>query len=144
MLLFGMLLTGCENAEQTSIKTKKESIESIYKVEYQITKGVENTDNKVSISIIDSSIKERDGLLIFVSRNFSIPSRSYIIFYNYNIQIPSKFYYAIESSQMIYDDKQEYEKYKEELKKAYEETISECNLSSDDLMEIAQYVYENK
>lgn len=45
---------------------------------------------------------------------------------------------------MLYEDKQEYEDYKQELENAYQELLNEMDITNDDLFAIARYVYENE
>ena len=139
-------LVGCDqkqNAMEKAIENK-ERLESIYKVEYNKTSEIENADNSVSISIIDESIKEKDGLVMLVYYNLSLSSRSYILYFNHDKSIPARIYYPVEPSRMLYEDKKEYEDYKKELESAYQEILTELDMTSDDLFDIARYVYENE
>ena len=146
LISMSLSLVGCDqkqNAMEKAIENK-ERLESIYKVEYNKTSEIENADNSVSISIIDESIKEKDGLVMLVYYNLSLSSRSYILYFNHDKSIPARIYYPVEPSRMLYEDKKEYEDYKKESESAYQEILTELDMTSDDLFDIARYVYENE
>lgn len=145
LAMLSIVVSGCQtkNKEEVVI-ANKEKLESIYTIEYLKTSEVENADNSISISIIDESIKEKDGLVILVYYNLSLSSRSYIMYFNHDKSIPARIYYPVEPSRMLYEDKKEYEEYKEELERAYQDKLSELDMTSDDLFDIARYVYENE
>lgn len=146
LISMSLSLVGCDQKQNAmeNVLVNKEKLESTYTVEYLKTSEVENADNSISISIIDESIKEKDGLVILVYYNLSLSSRSYIMYFNHDKSIPARIYYPVEPSRMLYEDKKEYEEYKEELESAYQDKLSELDMTSDDLFDIARYVYENE
>lgn len=143
-VIMSFVLGACDKNSTDKVMENKEKLENKYIVEYIKTSDVENADNSLSISIKDKNIEEKDGLIIFVYSDFSLPKRSYILYFNHDHKIPAGIYYPVEPIKMLYEDKKEYEDYKQELENAYQELLNEMDITNDDLFAIARYVYENE
>ena len=143
VLLLLLASGGCSVKQQKTLGAEevKAKLESKYQLEFAKT-DVEGADKSVTYSIISPEIKEKNGLIIVVHYNASLPLRSYIMYINHDDSIPAKLYYPVEPIRMNYEDKQQYEDYKDELESAYQDFLSELELTSDDLFSVAQYGYE--